>query len=153
MLINKIEFTMDKVYTFGSKDAEHRFIVRNHFLKTTPHFKGLVKKEGFEVIIEITYTKASFDIDNVPKVIIDSFSGSQIQRDLEDLKTFREGGVLSDAKERAYKVISNMEDLYKKEQYESLAIYEEDTVGFVSNLSCRASASIDDITTIKVTIQ
>ena len=152
-MLSKIEFTMHKIYTFGSKDAEHRFMVRNHFLKTTPHFKGLVKKEGFEVIIEIAYTKASFDIDNVPKVIIDSFSGSQIQRDLEDLKTFREGGLLSDAKKRAYKLISNMEDLYTQEQYESLAIYEEDTVGFVSRLSCSASASRDKITTIKVTIQ
>ncbi len=167
--MKQIEFTMDKIFTFGNKDAEHRFMIRNHFLKNCSDFKGLERNDAFEVIIDIKHIKNSIDIDNVPKVIIDAFSASQIERDLCDLARFKGRDIkdeckttnerksnklkaLSAAKQKEYAIISDM-SLYTSSEYESLGLYKDDTIEYIQKLTCTVETVNADKPSIHVIIR
>ena len=153
--MKQIEFTMDKIFTFGSKDAEHRFIIRNHFLKNNSNFEGFKfqKDETFEVVIDIEHTKSSIDIDNVPKVIIDAFSASQIKRDLENWHTYIDKGDLSAAKQKEYENIVKLEEKHPLSAYKKLGLYQDDTIEYIGKLTCSAKVVKKDGPSVHVIIR
>lgn len=154
--MKKVEFTMNQIFTFGYKDAVHRFMIRDHFLKNNHDFKciSIGDNEKCIITIHIQHNKDKIDIDNVPKVIIDSFSNSQIDRDIEDLKTFRKNPtLLSENKQKEYKQIISM-NLFDIDKYKNIALYKDDTIKYIQELHCYAS--IDETLTspnIKIIIE
>ena len=145
MLMNNIilEFTFNKVYTFGSNDLEHRFIIRNFVLtddniKFKKHLMNV--KSKYKVSLDIKRNKLKWDIDNVPKVVIDSFSQEQIKHDLYELDVYLNPSLhkkkLSKTKQNAYDNIFRKGLFLKDKDYDSLGIYAEDTIEYVTELYC-----------------
>jgi len=74
-------FEMQTIYTWGDRDLDKRELIRE------------AAKEGFKkppfnyswcsisIIIERSKGRRDLDLENVPKLIVDSFSGWQINRD------------------------------------------------------------------------
>lgn len=152
--MEKIEFTMNKIFTFGSKDTEDRFMIRNHFLENNPNFNGFENKDDtFEVIIDIEHNKSTIDIDNVPKVIIDAFSASQIQRDLLDWDKFLipENDLSANKRKEFSNIVKLRNDFYESGKYTKLGIYKDDTISFIQKLTC--TAKVTNKSEIHVVIQ
>ena len=74
-------FTFPNVYTYGDGDSFKREKIREAASRGFPNIGKEYKWWAFRIIVTSDDSKIKFDIDNVPKLIIDSFSGSQIERD------------------------------------------------------------------------
>ncbi len=134
-----LEFIFNAVYTFGSNDLEHRFIIRNYVLTNNIQFnKHLVNPNGqYKITLNIKRNKKRWDIDNVPKVFIDSFSKEQIENDLRELDSYlKNPNNVSKTKQKAYEKILDNKLYDDTLDYTSLGIYKEDTVLHVRELHC-----------------
>jgi hypothetical protein len=75
-----IKFSYNASFTFGNKDKEKREQIRK---AASLNISAEIKKYkyyAFEIKV-IKKGKRSFDLDNVPKLIIDSFCEKQIEKD------------------------------------------------------------------------
>lgn len=74
-------FEIPAVYTWGDGDRDKREtirkIAREGFRKPTFIYSWC----GFSIVVERNIHSRDLDIENVPKLIIDSFSGWQLRRD------------------------------------------------------------------------
>lgn len=74
-------FEIPAVYTWGDGDRDKREtirkIAREGFRKPILHYSWC----GFSITIERSKGGRNLDLENVPKLIVDSFSGWQINRD------------------------------------------------------------------------
>ncbi len=74
-------FEIPAVYTWGDGDRDKRELIREAategFMKLTVNYSWC----GFSITIERSKGGRDLDLENVPKLIVDSFSGWQINRD------------------------------------------------------------------------
>lgn len=79
MLIHSFE--MQGIHTWGSRDLKKRELIRDAakegFNKPTVHYSWC----GFSINIERSMGSRDLDLENVSKLVVDSFSGWQINRD------------------------------------------------------------------------
>ena len=79
-------FEIPAVYTWGDGDRDKREtirkIAREGFRKPTFIYSWC----GFSIVVERNVHGRDLDIENVPKLIIDSFSGWQLRRDRSKYK-------------------------------------------------------------------
>jgi hypothetical protein len=74
-------FQMSEVLTYGYKDREKRELIRQASINNQLEIRNeSVKWFGFRIFVNKA-GKKRIDIDNVPKLIIDSFSKKQIKKD------------------------------------------------------------------------
>jgi len=78
-----LSFEIDKVYTYGDKYKEKREHIRDEAQKSDIKEYSDVKSWAFRINI---VKKGLCDIDNVPKLIIDSFSEKLIKEDKSEYK-------------------------------------------------------------------
>ena len=74
-------FEMQTIYTWGDRDPDKRELIREAakegFKKPTFNYSWC----GFSILIERSKGGRDLDLENVPKLIVDAFSGWQINRD------------------------------------------------------------------------
>jgi len=79
-------FEIPAVYTWGDGDRDKREtirkIAREGFRKPTFIYTWC----GFSIVVERNVHGRDLDIENIPKLIIDSFSGWQLRRDRSNYK-------------------------------------------------------------------
>jgi len=72
-------FNIPAIYTWGDKDRDKREKIRRNALKKFQ--KKRSKWYGFRIKVQRSMLGRPLDIENVPKLIIDAFSGEQIDKD------------------------------------------------------------------------
>lgn len=74
-------FHVSDIYTWGNRDVDRREEIRRSALKNFP--KGPFNYEwyAFRITVRRNVSGRDLDLENVPKLIIDAFSGRQINRD------------------------------------------------------------------------
>ena len=74
-------FRLPRVLTWGDKDPEKREIIRDcasqRFKKPTFIYEWC----GFRILVKRNRHARNIDIENVPKLIVDSFSGAILSKD------------------------------------------------------------------------
>lgn len=71
-------FELDRVLTFGANDAAKREVVRHAAAARWPHHLRHFDAWAFRIT---AHRQKDFDVDNVPKIIIDAFCKERIERD------------------------------------------------------------------------
>lgn len=134
-----LEFKYNKIHTFGSRDLEHRFLVRNGALKNSTFNKELVDVVNGQYKIEIIATRnhQNWDIDNIFKVFIDSFSLEQITKDLEDYELYKMDKLKSENKIKDFKKLEKNNELNLENSYIPLGIYAKDTLKYISEVTAK----------------
>jgi hypothetical protein len=80
VLIHSFEFP--RALTWGGEsDRSHREYIRSQAVKNFPTNIPIVKAWAFRIYVWKSTKQRSFDIGNVPKLIIDAFCKKQIQAD------------------------------------------------------------------------
>ena len=74
-------FRLPAIYTWGDKDREKREEIRRIALKDFPSGPFNFEWYGFRIKVRRREYIREIDLENIPKLIIDSFSGWQINRD------------------------------------------------------------------------
>lgn len=77
-------FNIPAIYTWGGNDRDRREDIRRYANVDFPHSSLNYEWYGFRIIVKRTLLGRDSDLDNVPKLIIDAFSGWQIDRDRSD---------------------------------------------------------------------
>ncbi len=109
------KFTIPNVFTYGDDDLKRREQIRELVLEDFP--TNIPKYKWFAFRIKAIKSGNSIDIDNVPKIIIDSFSEEQINRD-------RARRIENEQQNTEF-----INDLYDK--FNTIALYDDDTIEFV----------------------
>jgi len=74
-------FRIPAIYTWGDRDIDKREEIRRIALKNFPARPFDYEYYGFRIKVKKKKFGRDFDLENVPKLIIDAFSGWQIDRD------------------------------------------------------------------------
>ena len=74
-------FHIPAVYTWGDRDKDKREEIRRSAFKDFPAAPFDYAWYGFRIKVLRNKTARDLDLENVPKLIIDAFSGSQIDLD------------------------------------------------------------------------
>lgn len=74
-------FKIPSIHTWGDKDNSKREEIRTNALKNFPEKQPECKWYAFYIEMERNPYERPLDIENVPKLIIDSFSRKQIDKD------------------------------------------------------------------------
>jgi hypothetical protein len=74
-------FSIPRVLTWGAKDREKREYIRKHAIQRFSIPKRSSEWYAFKIKVYRSGTAKPLDIENVPKLIIDAFSGVIISKD------------------------------------------------------------------------
>jgi len=74
-------FRIPAIYTWGDRDVDKREEIRRIALKYFPTGPYDFEWYGFRIKVKRKVHGRDLDLENVPKLIIDAFSGWQIDRD------------------------------------------------------------------------
>jgi len=74
-------FHISAIHTWGDKDKDKREKIRRSALRNFPRGPFDYEWYGFRIKVKRGVLGRDLDIENVPKLIIDTFSGEQIDRD------------------------------------------------------------------------
>ena len=109
------EFELNEVFTWGNNDKEKREIIRQSAYSEIP--KGLSTEDyvwGFKIYFtKNKNSKHRCDVDNIPKLILDSFSKKSIDKDNFKVK---EAGLYEDDSLEYVKFIEVYGDLGKEDK-------------------------------------
>ena len=74
-------FSIPKILTWGEKDIEKREYIRKHAIQRFSIPKKVSEWYAFKITVYRSRTARPLDIENVPKLIVDAFANSIIQKD------------------------------------------------------------------------
>ena len=74
-------FSIPAIFTWGNRDTEKREEIRQIALKDFPRGPSDYEWYGFRIRVRRKESRRDLDLENVPKLIIDAFSGWQMDRD------------------------------------------------------------------------
>ena len=120
MLVHSFEFP--KALTWGDGDITKREYIRSQAAKSfSKENYSLIKAWAFRIYVWKAENQKNFDIENVPKLIVDAFSEEQLQKDKRKLP-----------------------------QITNLSLFEKDTIDYVKIVQVGGERSNQDRTRVEI---